>query len=224
MRDVELSDYNYELPSDRIAQYPLPERDLSQLLIYKENSISRDIFRNIPDNLPSGSLLIFNNSRVIRAQIFFTKKTGATIEILCIEPLSPSEYELSFSSRESVEWKCIIGNLKKWKNGLLTTPFIYNGKEYNLIAEKIRPEGEAWRIRFNWTANEVSFADVIEATGHIPLPPYINREDDADDINRYQTIYSSINGSIAAPTAGLHFTENVLKGLIEKGIKTIEIT
>jgi S-adenosylmethionine:tRNA ribosyltransferase-isomerase len=224
MRDIELNDYDYDLPSERIAQYPVNERDMSQLLIYKENKISKDIFRNIDDYLPSDSLLVFNNTRVIRARILFRKKSGAAIEVLCLEPLSPFEYELSFNSTEPVEWKCIIGNLKKWKHGKITTPFVFSEKEYELTAEKLQPEGDAWRILFTWNCPGLSFGEVIETTGHIPLPPYINREDEAEDITRYQTVYSSIKGSVAAPTAGLHFTNNVFKKLHEKGIKSVEVT
>jgi S-adenosylmethionine:tRNA ribosyltransferase-isomerase len=224
MVDIDLNDYNYDLPADRIAQYPSDERDNSQLLISKGNRISKDIFRNLVDYLPSDSLLVFNNTRVIRARILFPKDTGAIIEILCLEPLSPFEYELSFSSREPVEWKCIIGNLKKWKRGIIKLSFKYNNRQYNLSAEKVQTEGDAWRIRFDWNCPDISFGEVIEATGHVPLPPYINREDEAADKSRYQTIYSSVKGSVAAPTAGLHFSDNLLEKLDEKGIKSAELT
>jgi S-adenosylmethionine:tRNA ribosyltransferase-isomerase len=224
MIEIDLNDYDYDLPDDRIAQYPVKERDLSQLLIYKGNTISKDIFRNIDTYIPADSLLVFNNTRVIRARLLFHKETGASIEILCLEPLSPFEYELSFSSKAPVEWKCIVGNLKKWKGGKLKTFFLNDGKKFNLNAEKIKPEGEAWRIRFTWDAVDISFGQVIEATGHIPLPPYINRDDESDDTTRYQTIYSKIKGSVAAPTAGLHFTDNVLKKLKGKRIQSSEVT
>jgi S-adenosylmethionine:tRNA ribosyltransferase-isomerase len=224
MRNINLDDYNYDLPAERIAQYPANERDNSQLLISEGSSISKDIFSNLVDYLPSDSFLVFNNTRVIRARILFRKETGSVIEILCLEPLSPSEYEQSFGSAEPVEWKCIIGNLKKWKAGILSTLFIYRGRQFYLTAERIQAEGEAWRIRFSWNCKELSFGEVIEKTGHIPLPPYINREDEAEDINRYQTVYSSIKGSVAAPTAGLHFTKSVLEKLNIKGIKSAEIT
>ena len=150
--------------------------------------------------------------------------TGAAIEVLCLEPLFPFEYEFSLSSREPVDWKCLVGNLKKWKSGKIHTPFIYLNKEYVLTAEKLRSEGDAWRIRLSWNSTEISFGDVIEAIGHIPLPPYIKREDDSEDIDRYQTLYSKVKGSVAAPTAGLHFTNKVLKKLAEKGIKSAELT
>jgi len=224
MKDIELNDYDYDLPSDRIAQYPVNERDMSQLLIYKENNIYKDIFRNIDDYLPSDSLLVFNNTHVIRARILFRKETGAAIEVFCLEPLSPFEYELSLSSRKPVEWKCLIGNLKKWKSGKIMTHFIFSGKEYELTAEKIQPEGDAWRILFTWDCSCLSFGEVIELSGHIPLPPYINREDEPGDITRYQTVYSRIKGSVAAPTAGLHFTNNILEKLDKKGIKSVEVT
>ena len=224
MRNIDISDYNYDLPPERIAQYPVSERDGSQLLIYKENKISKDIFRNIPDYLPSGSLLVFNNTRVIRARILFHKETGAVIEILCLEPLSPFDYAISFGSKEPVEWKCIVGNLKKWKRGVLVAPFIYNDIHFDLYAERLQSEGEAWRIKFSWNTREISFGKVIELTGHIPLPPYINREDETEDTERYQTVYSKIKGSVAAPTAGLHFTENVLEKIRDRGIKSVELT
>jgi S-adenosylmethionine:tRNA ribosyltransferase-isomerase len=223
-RNIEISDYDYELPDAMIAQYPLDERDSSNLLIYKQGRISKDTFRNIDNYLPSESLLVFNNTRVIRARILFRKKTGAAIEVLCLEPLSPFEYEFSFSSREPVEWKCIVGNLKKWKRGKINTPFIYLNNEYELTAEKLHPEGDAWRIRFNWNCPELSFGDVIETTGHIPLPPYIKRDNEEEDTKWYQTIYSSVRGSVAAPTAGFHFTNKVFEKLVKKGIKSVEVT
>jgi S-adenosylmethionine:tRNA ribosyltransferase-isomerase len=224
MRDIDINDYNYDLPSDRIAQYPVGERDRSQLLIYKEDKIVKDTFRNIDEYLPPDSLLVFNNTRVIRARILFQKETGAVIEILCLEPLSPSDYSLSFGSKESVEWKCIVGNLKKWKVGLLTATFSYKGRQHNLFAERLQSDGEAWRIKFSWDCSGISFGEIIEITGHIPLPPYINREDEEEDIERYQTVYSSIKGSVAAPTAGLHFTESVFEKIKARGIKKVELT
>jgi S-adenosylmethionine:tRNA ribosyltransferase-isomerase len=222
--DINTDDYDYDLPEERIAQYPVRERDMSQLLVYKENSITRDIFRNVDNYLPADSLLVFNNTKVIRARILFSKVTGACIEVLCLEPLSPFEYELSFGSKDPVEWKCIIGNLKKWKTGKITTTFSYNFQTCSLDAERIRPEGEAWRVRFSWSNSMISFGEVIEAIGHIPLPPYINREDEESDTHRYQTVYSSIKGSVAAPTAGLHFTDLVFKKLKKAGIRSVEVT
>ncbi len=224
MKNIDINDYDYDLPPEYIAQYPVNERDKSQLLIYRDDNIVKDTFRNIDEYLPPDSLLVFNNTRVIRARILFHKETGAVIEILCLEPLSPSDYSLSFSSKESVEWKCIIGNLKKWRRGVLMVSFEYDSKKYYLYAERLQPEDEAWRIRFSWNNQEISFGEVIEATGHIPLPPYITREDEKEDIERYQTVYSSIKGSVAAPTAGLHFTRNVFEKLKTKGIESVELT
>jgi S-adenosylmethionine:tRNA ribosyltransferase-isomerase len=224
MIDFDLNDYDYDLPSDRIAQYPVSERDMSQILVYEQGNISKDTFRNIDQYLPPDSLLVFNNTRVIHARILFRKESGAAIEVLCLEPLSPSDYELSFSSQKPVEWKCLIGNLKKWKRNNIITSFEFSGIRYKLSAEKLQAEGDAWRVRFSWNSVEISFGEVINATGHIPLPPYINREDDFEDLTRYQTIYSSVKGSVAAPTAGLHFTETVLEKIRNKGIKSVELT
>jgi S-adenosylmethionine:tRNA ribosyltransferase-isomerase len=222
--DIEISDYDYDLPEELVAQYPVNERDSSKVLIYKDRKISSDIFSNIDNSLPADSLLVFNNTRVIRARLLFRKQSGASIEILCLEPLSPIDYELSFSSKGPVEWKCIVGNLKKWKREKIAATFNQLDNKYELTAEKIKPEGDAWRIRFCWNSPSMSFGEVIEATGHIPLPPYIKRADDTDDINRYQTVYSSVNGSVAAPTAGLHFTDTVFEKLVNKGIKKVEVT
>jgi S-adenosylmethionine:tRNA ribosyltransferase-isomerase len=224
IEDINLEDYNYDLPEERIAQYPVSERDLSQILIYRKDKISKDIFRNISKYIQSDSLLVFNNTRVIKARILFPKESGAVIEILCLEPLNPAEYELSLGSEGPVEWKCLVGNIKKWKNNSILYQFTRKGKEYALTAEKIRPEGEAWRILFSWNCPHLSFGQVIEIAGHIPLPPYINREDEPEDNNRYQTVYSVVKGSVAAPTAGLHFTANVFESLHEKQINSAQIT
>ena len=224
MIDINLDNYDYDLPEEKIAQYPLKERDDSRLLLYDGKTISSSNFSDIDKYISPGSLLVFNNTRVIRARLLFNKESGANIEVLCLEPLSPADYETSLGSKEQVEWKCIIGNLKKWKTGLICLDFDFNFDKNRLCAEKINPEGNAWRIRFTWDNPEISFSEVIEATGHIPLPPYINREDEPDDIYRYQTIYSSIRGSVAAPTAGLHFTENTFKKLSTKGIRHTELT
>jgi S-adenosylmethionine:tRNA ribosyltransferase-isomerase len=224
MRDIDLNEFDYNLPADRIAQYPVDERDMSKLLIYKNGGIYQDIFRNIDHHIPSDSLLVFNNTRVIRARILFKKETGAIVELLCLEPHSPFQYELSFSSKKPVEWKCIVGNLKKWKSGIISANFVYNGQEYMLNAEKIQPVDEVWIIRFTWSSPDLNFGEVIGAIGHIPLPPYINRMDEDEDNYRYQTIYSSIKGSVAAPTAGLHFTDKVFEKLKNGGIKSVELT
>jgi len=221
---IDINDYDYILPDDRIAQYPAEERDKSQLLVFRHNEISKDFFHNIYKYIPSDSLLVFNNTKVIRARLLFKKDSGAQIEILCLEPLSPPDYGLSFASKKPVEWKCIVGNLKKWKTGILSAVFRNGGLKEILYAEKIKAEGEAWRIRFSWDNADLSFSDVIEGCGHMPLPPYISRADEINDSTRYQTVYSKIKGSVAAPTAGLHFTDEVFKRLSEEGIRTAEIT
>ena len=224
MRDININDYDYDLPAERIAQYPVMQRDGSQLLIYKGNNISKDLFKNIGNHLPDDSLLVFNNTRVIRARLLFKKESGANIEILCLEPLVPLDYSMSFGSRKSVEWKCIVGNLKKWKGGKLVTHFKYNNESHKLVAERVHDEGETVSIVFSWSSSEISFGEVIELAGHIPLPPYINRGDEQIDTERYQTVYSSIDGSVAAPTAGLHFTDNVFGKLKSMGILKTELT
>jgi len=222
--DINIDDYNYDLPEERIAQYPARERDGSKLLIYNKGIISGDIFRNIYRYLPSDSLMVFNNTRVIRARIIFRKVTGANIEVFCLEPLSPCDYERSFASGSPVEWKCIIGNLKKWKDNSITCSFMHRERHYTLSASKIKAEGEAWRILFTWDCPNISFGEVIEATGHIPLPPYVKREEEDEDYIRYQTIYSKINGSVASPTAGLHFTDSLLEEIRKKGIRQTDLT
>lgn len=224
MKRINIAGYDYDLPEERIAQYPVRDRDASKLLLFDGHNISSDIFRNIDRYIPSDSLLVFNNTKVIRARLLFQKKSGAGIEILCLEPLTPTSYEMSFASNSPVEWKCIIGNLKKWKSGVLSLKFNHNQKEHELQAERICAEGESWRIRFSWNEDNLSFSEVIEASGHTPLPPYITREDEEEDSERYQTIYSAVRGSVAAPTAGLHFTEDVLKTLAGKGVKFADIT
>lgn len=221
---INIEDYDYDLPEERIAQYPVKERDSSKLLVFKGGRISEDKFSNISNYLSDNDLLVFNNTRVIRARLKFIKETGATIEILCLEPLTPFDYEHSFGSADPVEWKCIIGNLKKWKSGILTSSFSFKGKRYELFAEKIKPEGDAWRIRFRWNSKEISFGEVTDAVGHIPLPPYVKRDDENEDNIWYQTVYSTIKGSVAAPTAGLHFSTEVLDIINTKGIRTVELT
>ena len=197
---------------------------MSKLLIYDTGNISDILFRDIDEHIPAGHLLVFNNTRVVRARLNFQKNTGATIEIFCIEPLNPSDYERSFSAKGTVLWKCIVGNLKKWKTGKLIKQFFWEGSSYKLSAEKLNQINDAWEIQFSWNCPELTFATILEATGHIPLPPYIERDDREIDATRYQTIYARIKGSVAAPTAGLHFTEQVFEKLRKKGIKTSEIT
>lgn len=224
MTDINIGDFNYELPEERIAQFPAAERDGSRLLVYDGSNIASDIFRNIGNHINKGSLLVFNDTRVIRARLVFHKKSGARIEIFCLEPTDPPGYDTSFSSAGPVEWKSIIGNLKKWKTGSISMKFLSGGNEYDLKAEKAGEAGEAWKIKFSWNCPDLTFSEVIEAAGHIPLPPYIGREDVKEDNDRYQTVYSAVKGSVAAPTAGLHFTEGVLSNLSGKGIGKVYVT
>jgi len=222
----DLKEFSFSLPQERIAIYPLPERDMSKLLIYNNGIISENIFKNIFEYLPENSCIVFNNSKVIKARFFFEKESGGKIEILCLEPLTPIDLYKSLRSKKTVEWKCIIGNLKKWKNGItVRRNFLSDNKTYNLYAERVgKEDGEAWRIRFSWDPNDLTFGQVIELAGHVPLPPYIKRDDEPEDCFRYQTVYSKIEGSVAAPTAGLHFTPKLLEQVKNKSIEHIDIT
>ena len=221
---IDLSDFIYNLPEEKIAQFPEKERDSSKLLIYNNGNINHDVFRNADKYIPNDSILVFNNTRVIRARLLFRKQSGANIEILCLEPLSPSEYEISLGSFKPVEWKCLVGNLKKWKNDELSLQFSINESNYTLRAVKNGTSGEAQKIIFRWEPDNICFGQVISACGHLPLPPYINREDNAEDGIRYQTVYAKNEGSVAAPTAGLHFSDQVIEKMVKKGIRTAEVT
>lgn len=222
---VDPEDYRYLLPPERIAQYPLPERDKSKLLIYNNGKISDSVFSKIHEYLPAGSIMVLNNSRVIKARLYFENETGAKIEVFCLEPLSPSDYAQSMMAVGSADWKCIIGNSRKWRKGKIKHTFVYNNTISNIYAEKLESdEGETWRIRFTWGPETITFGEVIGQTGHIPLPPYIERVDEPADSSRYQTVYSKVEGSVAAPTAGLHFTESVLQKIALNGIGIQNIT
>lgn len=223
-KDIFIDEYTYTLPSERIAKYPLDKRDESKLLIYKNKSINEDNFKNIDKYLQTNSLLVFNNTKVIQARLIFHKKTGARIEVFCLEPIDPSDFSLAFQKTEKCKWKCIVGNLKKWKDKNITRTFKYNNKEYILTATKIESNNSSQYIEFSWNNTEITFSEVLEAIGEIPIPPYLNREAEASDKERYQTIYSKHNGSVAAPTAGLHFTDNVFDKLKNKKIDFAELT
>lgn len=220
---IDITEFDYNLPENRIAQFPV-ERDKSRLLVYKDGIITHDVFSNISVHIPSGSLLVFNDSSVIKARLLFGKDTGALIEVLCLEPSDPQDYEESFRSTGIVEWKCLVGNLKKWKKGPISLTFIYEGKQAAIEAEKVRQEGEFWIIRLNWTPSDIPFEKVLDRAGHIPLPPYITRQDQESDTNNYQTVYSAARGSVAAPTAGLHFTDEVFRSIRQKGVTSTRIT
>ncbi len=224
VKNISIKDFSYDLPDARIAKYPVDPRDHSQLLLYRDGEISRSQFKNLPQYLPENSLLVYNNTKVIRARMFFRKETGAQIEIFCLEPLMPADYAQNFQAQGSCEWLCLVGNLKKWKGGKLHRQLSLNGQDVVFSAEHVGVEDKAQRIRFSWTPAEIPFGDLLEQAGQIPIPPYLNRESQQSDERSYQTVYSRIEGSVAAPTAGLHFTPAVLQSIDEKQIKRQEVT
>ncbi len=224
VKNISIKDFSYDLPDARIAKYPVDPRDHSQLLLYRDGEISRSQFRNLPQYLPENSLLVYNNTKVIRARMFFRKETGAQIEIFCLEPLMPADYAQNFQAQGSCEWLCLVGNLKKWKGGKLHRQLSLNGQDVVFSAEHVGVEDKAQRIRFSWTPAEIPFGDLLEQAGQIPIPPYLNRESQQSDERSYQTVYSRIEGSVAAPTAGLHFTPAVLQSIDDKQIKRQEVT
>ena len=223
-KEIQIKDYNYELPDNRIAKFPKAERDTSKLLIYKSGEVLEDSFRSLPSYLPEGALMVFNNTKVIQARLYFRKETGALIEVFLLEPASPSDYELVFQTKGKCSWGCLVGNLKKWKTGKLSRAIEYEGRSVNLTVERKGEYGTGHLICFEWDDETMSFADVIDAIGELPIPPYLNRETEESDKTTYQTVYSKIKGSVAAPTAGLHFTDNVLASLDKHGIVRDEIT
>ena len=266
MEEILIEDYNYPLPDERIAKYPLAKRDTSKLLVYRDGQVSEDVFAHVGEYLPTNSLLIYNNTRVIQARLEFYKNAvqefrssgvtseqaqgatklstplnkevtrGARIEIFCLEPLSPHDYQLALGATDGCTWKCMIGNAKKWKSGALSlTTTLSSGQEVTLFAEKGEQTGNTFAVRFWWntpafnlsslTSNQnISFAEILDAVGELPIPPYLNRKTEESDKTTYQTVYSRIKGSVAAPTAGLHFTDEVLDGLRAKGVQTAEVT
>ncbi|MFV0420087.1 MAG: tRNA preQ1(34) S-adenosylmethionine ribosyltransferase-isomerase QueA [Dysgonomonas sp.] len=223
-KNIRIEDYNYDLPDSRIAKYPLPERDSSKLLVYKNGEIEDAGFKDLKDYLPENSLLIFNNTKVIQARLHFQKATGAQIEIFCLEPHSPNDYLLNFQQTQRCSWVCLIGNLKKWKEGDLTKDIEIKGQHIIITARRIQQAGDSHVIVFEWNKSEYTFSELLEAIGELPIPPYLNRDTEENDKQTYQTVYSKIDGSVAAPTAGLHFTEDVLDSLKKKGIETTEVT
>jgi len=222
--EIQIQEYNYSLPEERIAKFPLKQRDRSKLLVYKNGEITEDTFNRLHRFLPENSLLVFNNTKVIRARLLFEKATGAQIEIFCLEPYSPSDYALIFAQQQECVWTCMIGNAKKWKEGPLLKEVAFNDKIIKISAEKTGKESDTYRVAFRWDNPEVDFADLLELLGELPIPPYLNRKTEKEDLETYQTVYSKINGSVAAPTAGLHFTEEVLERLAQKGIEREEVT
>lgn len=227
-KEIRIADYNYDLPDSRIAKYPLTERDQSKLLIYRGNengekgTVSEDHFYNLPDYLPKGALMVFNNTKVIQARLRFQKQTGATIEVFLLEPYAPRDYEQVFQMRGHCEWVCMIGNLKRWKEGELSLN-VEGQQPFALRANRRGEEGTGFVVEFDWDG-DLSFAEVLDLLGELPIPPYLNRKTEASDLKTYQTVYSKIKGSVAAPTAGLHFTDRVLRALDEAGVEREELT
>ncbi|MGV8137827.1 MAG: S-adenosylmethionine:tRNA ribosyltransferase-isomerase [Mangrovibacterium sp.] len=215
---------DYPLPEERIASYPLPRRDQSKLLVWRNGNICDSEFRSLADFLPDKSLLIFNNTKVIRARLMFQKTTGAQIEIFCLDPVEPADYQLAFQQTSQSVWNCMVGNLKKWKNEILEKEVTVNGQIIQFRAVKGLLRDTTAQVHFSWNNRETDFASLIEAAGILPIPPYLHRETETDDLERYQTIYSKIKGSVAAPTAGLHFTDGVFQSLKEKEIEWDEVT
>lgn len=237
-KHIKISDYNYDLPDERIAKFPIAQRDHSKLLVYKHGKVSDDVFHHLPTYLPQGALMIFNNTKVIQARLHFRKETGALIEVFLMEPAEPTDYELMFQTTGHCSWLCMIGNLKKWKEGSLMRDFEIKGNKLTLSATMRRGDalgseaqemvakggGTNYWVDFDWDNDKVSFAEILEAVGELPIPPYLNRKTEESDKTTYQTVYSKIKGSVAAPTAGLHFTDAVLKDLDAHGIDREEVT
>lgn len=226
IRALRIADYDYPLPDERIAKHPLAQREQCKLLYYKGGAIEERKFWEVPSLLPEHSTLIYNNTRVINARLRFRKETGSTIEIFCLEPILPRDYEQIFQTTGHCVWQCLVGNSKRWKQGALTQTVTIDGSEVTLAATRGEQRGNAWEIHFDWDGEKrkITFADVLEAIGEIPIPPYLNRGTEESDSTDYQTVYSHIDGSVAAPTAGLHFTDEVLAECDARGIKRREIT
>ena len=223
-KHIKISDYNYPLPDERIAKFPLPVRDQSKLLVYRHGEVSETRFTSLPDYLEAGELMVFNNTKVIQARLHFRKETGALIEIFCLEPIQPNDYVLNFQQTSHAAWLCMIGNLKKWKEGSLHKEMNVKGHTITLTATRGECRGTSHWVDFTWDNPEITFADILEVFGELPIPPYLNRETQESDKETYQTVYSKIKGSVAAPTAGLHFTERVLQALRDKGVDLEEVT
>lgn len=222
-RTIDINDYDYPLPDERIAKFPLAERSASKLLVYRNGEISESRFERLDEALPAGSLLVFNNTKVIRARIIMHKPSGARIEVFCLEPHAPADYERAFAVKGECVWSCIVGNLKKWKEGPLEIRFEYEGREELLCARMVENGGREHLIRFEWAA-DMTFGQLLEHLGRIPIPPYLNRESEEIDNTRYQTVYSKFEGSVAAPTAGLHFTPELIGRMRGEGFGFEEVT
>ncbi len=233
-KNIHISDYDYPLPDERIAKFPLSQRDSSKLLLYKHGTLGEDIFSNLPSHLPEGALMVFNNTKVIQARIHFRKASGALIEVFLLEPVRPRDYEQMFQSRQDCSWVCMVGNLKKWKEGALTRLIETPQGMIQVTASRRGEHATGQLIDFSWSfvsdsssssqAATLSFAELIDIIGELPIPPYLHRDTQESDKTTYQTVYSKVKGSVAAPTAGLHFTEQVLCQLDSRGIDREEVT
>ena len=217
--EIHIEDYNYPLPDERIAKYPLASRDSSKLLRYRDGQVDEFVFRDLPDLLPENALMVFNDTKVVPARMHFQRPTGAHIEIFCLEPVDPVEYNLAFASTNRCSWKCVIGNAKRWKDDILTLYHPEGTEVMDLNARLLNRDGQTGTVEFTWS-NGAPFSQVLEACGSIPIPPYLNRDSEEIDAERYQTLYARIRGSVAAPTAGLHFTDDVLARIRKRGIRT----
>lgn len=225
MNPIHIADYNYQLPDERIAKYPLAERDHSKLLVYRDGKVSEDMFYRVGEYIPADSLLVYNNTRVIQARLVFHRASGARIEVFCLEPLTPHDYQLSLSSTTGCTWKCMIGNAKKFRDAFVEQSVtLPDGEQVTLRAAKGEQTGNTFAVSFSWDNANLSFAEILDAVGELPIPPYLNRKTEESDKTTYQTVYSRIKGSVAAPTAGLHFTTAVLDDLRSRGIRTTELT
>ena len=222
-RHIDINDYDYDLPEGRIAKFPLGERSASKLLVWRGGEIAERHFRDIGDVLPAGQLLVFNNTKVIRARIIMHKPSGARIEVFCLEPHAPADYERAFAVKGGCEWSCIVGNLKKWKEGYVEVGFEWEGRTEHLRAWRTGGGGREQIVRFEWTVDR-TFGQLLEHLGRIPIPPYLDRESEEIDNTRYQTVYSKFEGSVAAPTAGLHFTSELIEGMKARGFGFEEVT
>lgn len=220
---LNIESFDYELPDERIAKFPLAERDHSNLLVWRERAIAHRKFYNLGEELPKGAMLVFNNTKVFRARLIMHKPSGARLEVFCLEPHAPADYENAFSVRGECSWRCLVGGLKKWKEGALVIDFEMNGEQCRLEAYRGEQIDKSHVVTFRWTA-DATFGEIIEHLGRIPIPPYLNRESQEIDNTRYQTVYSRIEGSVAAPTAGLHFTPRLIEELHTRGIQTEEVT
>ena len=223
IQEIAIAEYDYPLPDERIAKYPLAERDTSKLLLYKSGEIIEEKFSNLPGFIPQGALMVFNNTRVIQARLRFRKETGAQIEVFCLEPEQPADYQQMFQETKECVWQCLVGNSNRWKGGVLSQVINIAGVDVTLSVERVSSAASVNLVRFSWDGG-FSFAELLDAAGELPIPPYLNRKTEESDKNTYQTVYSKIKGSVAAPTAGLHFTPSVLAALDAAGVQRGEVT